>query len=81
MASKFLVWYRKVFPQGSETYSRRKVEKFLNCTRYPSLSSLINSPNIGSIFAFINEIVPTGMVGLLENIDYNKLNECLEELY
>ena len=81
MASKFLVWYKKVFPQGSETYRRRKVEKFLNCTRYPSLSSLINSPNIGSIFAFINEIVPTGMVGLLENIDYNKLNECLEELY
>jgi len=97
MASKFLVWYKKVFPQGSETYRRRKVEKFLNCTRYPSLSSLINSPNIGSVFNgrnigsvfkynfgvfdFINEIVPTGMVGLLENIDYNKLNECLEELY
>ena len=90
MASKFLVWYQKVFPSGSETYRRRKVEKFLNCTRNESLSTLINScfelnggkiDRSGNVFSFINEIVPTGTWGLLENIDYNNLNECLEELY
>ena len=87
------MWYQKVFPSGSRTYSGRKVRKFIKCTsrfNYENqVSTLIDTwirlrggfvkVNDDMIFSFINEIYADNDLNL--DIDYNKLNECLEELY